>query len=70
MIITSKIKAKNQESESGFELEYFHYPGFYQLTILEFRKGRWHAKNCIEFNKTQAAELSNFINMTLKMPEL
>jgi hypothetical protein len=70
MIITSKIKAKNQESESGFELEYFHFPEIYQLTILEFEKGRWHAKNCVEFDKSQAVELLNFINMTLKMPEL
>ena len=70
MIITSKIKAKNQESESGFELEYFHFPEIYQLTTLEFKKGKWHTKDCVEFNKSQAAELANFIQMTLKMPEL
>lgn len=70
MNITSKINAKNQDSETGFQLEYFHFPEIYQLTTLEFKKGKWHTKDCIEFNKTQAAELANFIHMTFKMPEL
>lgn len=68
MELTTTFKVKNRNEENGFELEYFHFPEIYQLRILELKNNKWHTKTSLEFERSKAADLLYFLQLTLKMP--
>ena len=68
MELTTTFKVKNRDEENGFELEYFHFPEIYQLRILELKNNKWQTKNSFEFERSKAADLLHFIQLTLEKP--
>jgi len=67
MSITTVFRVRSLANENGVEMEHFRDDGIYQIRILELRAGyEWGVRASIELQEIEAAQLLEFLRLTIE----